>query len=96
MIKIGDTIRVMDHDIDGLKWTVGQVGYVKAPSHTRDFDANYPGGARNIPVIKQKNWLLSLGHDEAKNGYAYVILSEDHFAPHACTSRCEIHKGLLG
>ena len=96
MVKIGYTIRVMDHDIDGLKWTVSQVGYIKAPAHTQDFDANYPGGTVSIPPTCSGSWMLSLGHVKAKNGYAYATLLEENFAPHACTSRCDIHKGLLG
>lgn len=96
MVKVGDTIRVMDHDIEGLRWTVNKVGYVKAPAHTRDFDANYPGGKVNVPNVKKGYWLLSLSHRRAKRGYAYIILPEENFAPHACTDRCEAHEGLLG
>ena len=95
-MKIGEVIRVMEHDIEGLRWTVGKVGYIKAPTHIKDFDANYPGGKVNIPPIFPGDWLVSLDHDRAKNGYAYASLSEDSLAPHACTNRCKMHKGLLG
>ena len=96
MVEIGETIRVMDHDVEGLRWTVGQVGYVKAPAHIEDFDANYPGGTVSIPPVFPGDWIVSLDHNRAKGGYAYASLSEDCLAPHACTSRCGAHKGLLG
>ena len=94
MLKIGEVIRVMDHDLEGLKWTIGQVGYVKFQVHG-DFDANYPGGKVNVPDVKE-GYIVSLGHARAKNGYAYATLSERLLPPHACTERCEVHKGLLG
>lgn len=96
-MKIGEVIRVMEHDIEGLRWTIGQVGYIKSPSHTEDFDNNYPGEPVSIPEVKPGYWLVSLGHNRAKGGYAYASLPEHLLPPHACTERCEpLHIGLLG
>ncbi len=95
-MKIGEVIRVMEHSIEGLRWTVGQVGYIKSPAHVSDFNANYPGGHIKIPLVKERMWLVSLDHDKAKNGYAHATLPEELLPPHACTDRCKVHKGLLG
>lgn len=93
---VGETIKVIDHDIEGRRWTVGQVGYIKGPAHIQDFDNNYPGGKGNAPPVKEGYWLVSISNKEAKLGFAYAILPESVLPPHACTDRCGVHRGLLG
>ena len=81
-------IEVMEHRLEGLQWTVGYVGVIQGPAHTKDFDAD---GGSKVPPIRKGWHSVSVENPKAHGGYALATLPMEHLAPHECTSRCPKH-----
>jgi len=92
----GDLIEVLEHHLPGLSWTVGKVGAIRTEAHEQDFDVrdtrrNVEGKRVGVPPIERGWWTVSIEHDKAKGGFAYVTLPSEFLGPHACTHRCGKH-----
>ncbi len=88
----GDMVLILKHHIQGCKWTVGKIGSILCPSHTRSYDVLHRrSGKPNIPPVKAGWYTVSIEHPYAKGGFAFAALPEEHLAPHACTERCPVH-----
>ncbi len=83
-MMIGDLIDVMPHHESGKEWTIGKVGAVIGRAHegivAKEWGATSP--------VKKGWWILSVYHDVAKGGFAYVSLPEMYLGPHNCTEVC--------
>ena len=89
-MKRGDLVRVMDHNLPGYGWTIGQVGSILCADHAADFDVMHTSQVERPPV-REDWWIVSVSHPKAKGGYAFAALPEERLAPHACTDRCSEH-----
>ncbi len=81
-------VDVMEHQLEGLEWTIGQVGTIQGPAHTTDFALEW----MSVKPVVRKDWhIVSIENNKAKGGFALAALPMEHLAPHACTERCGKH-----
>ncbi len=81
-------VDIMEHHLPGLAWTIGKVGVVQGPTHTKDFATD---DGHEVPPIRKGWHNVSVENPKAKGGYALAALPKEHLAPHHCTSRCPKH-----
>lgn len=92
LLNRGDMILVLEHHIPGYEWTVGKIGSILCPSHTKSVDILHgKRGKVDMPPIKPGWYVVSIEHPEAKGGYSFASLPQEHLAPHTCTGRCGVH-----
>ena len=81
-------VDIMEHHLEGLEWTVGHVGVIQGPAHTKDFAVEW---GHKVTPVKEGRWIVSVENPKAHGGYALVTLPMEHLAPHACTINCPKH-----
>lgn len=81
-------VDIMEHRLPGLAWTIGHVGVIQGPAHTKDFATD---DGNKVPPIRKGWHSVSVENPKARGSYALATLPEVHLAPHHCTSRCTKH-----
>ena len=93
-LKRGDLVKVLDHNLKGYEWTIGQVGSILSKCRDRDFSRLHRS-KEPAPPLKPGWWVVAVDSKVAHGGCAFAGLPEEHLAPHACTDRCKEHPGRM-